>query len=157
MTRSSGVCPGANSPKVSRGSSSRGSCSAENAKSLRLVLSFSLDVLFDPLRCLTVRNLHRRVLETIGGDAGECASDSTVQTDFDRANYVCHDSGAVGRVLYGEFEIDLEWNISPLSSLQVDVTNFLVLEMGDVIRWADSRRDVIRDETCDRRRLADPF
>ena len=119
------------------------------------MLSFSLDVLFDPLRCLTVGNLHWRILEAIGRDAGECASDSTVQTDFDRPNYVCNDSGAVGRVLDGEFEIDLKWNISPLSSFQVDVTDFLVLEMGNVIRGADSRRNVIGDETCNRRRLAD--
>jgi hypothetical protein len=64
------------------------------------VLSLSLDEFFDPLRCLTVRNLDRGILETIGGDAGECTSDSTVQTDFDRANYVCNDSGAIGRVLH---------------------------------------------------------
>jgi len=64
------------------------------------VLSLSLNVLFNPLRGLTVRNLDRGILETIGGDAGKCASDASVQTDFDRANYVCNDSGAVGRVLY---------------------------------------------------------
>jgi hypothetical protein len=64
------------------------------------VLSLSLNVLFNPLRCLTVRDLDRWILETVRGDTGECASDSTIKTDLDRANYIGNYPSTVRRVLH---------------------------------------------------------
>jgi hypothetical protein len=92
-----------------------------------------LDVVFDPLGRLTVRDLDWRIFETVRRDTRESTSDPTVKAHFDRTNYICNNSGAVGRVLNRELEIDLERNISPLSSFDVDVADLLVLQRGNIV------------------------
>src|SRR5467141_1085575 len=62
--------------------------STESRESLGLALSLSLNVVFDPLRRETVRDLDGRILETVRGDTCKSPPYSAVQSQFDGANYI---------------------------------------------------------------------
>src|SRR5207302_7931394 len=73
----------------------------------RPAFSLSLNVILNPLRSLTIRNLYRRILETVRGNAGQGSADSSVKPNLDRPNDIGYDATAVGRVFDCKFQVNL--------------------------------------------------